>query len=63
MKPDYELAAVKAMEILIQNKIGTAPVNPLPILKRTPGVLVLSFEEMSSRVNMDRKEILLATAL
>ena len=22
MKPDYELAAVKAMEILIQNKIG-----------------------------------------
>ena len=58
MKPDYEKAAVKATETLILYKIGTAPVDPLPILKRTPGVLVLSFEEMSQQTNIDRREIL-----
>ena len=58
MKPDYEKAAVKATETLIQNNIRSAPVDPLPILKKTPGVLVLSFEEMSNHTNIDRKEIL-----
>ena len=47
MKPDYELAATKAYEMLIKHKIVSAPVDPLPVFKRTPGVLVLSFTEMS----------------
>ena len=58
MTPDYEKAAIKATEILIQNKIGTAPVDPLPILKRTPGVLVMTFEELSNKTNIERQEIL-----
>lgn len=58
MIPDYERAAIKATETLIQHNIGTAPVDPLPILKKTPGVLVMTFEEMSSKTNIDRKEIL-----
>ena len=58
MMPDYQKAATKAAEILVKYKIGTAPVDPLPILKRTPGVIVFTFEEMSSRTNIDRKEIL-----
>ena len=58
MKPDYEKAAIKASEILIDYKIGTAPVDPLPILKNTPGVLVMTFEEMSNKTNRDRDEIL-----
>ena len=58
MTPDYQTAAIKATETLIQYKIGTAPVDPLPILKRIPGVLVLSFEEMSQKANAQRKDIL-----
>ena len=58
MTPDYERAAIKATETLIQHKIGTAPVDPLPILKKTPGVLVFTFKEMSDRTNIDRKDIL-----
>ena len=58
MTPDYERAATKATKTLIQYQIGTAPIDPLPILKKTPGVIVLSFEEMSKKTNIDRKQIL-----
>ena len=58
MKPDYERAAIKAAEILIKHNIRTAPVDPFPILKQTPGVLVMSFQEMSAITNTDRKEII-----
>lgn len=58
MTPNYELAALKAAEILIQHNICTAPVDPLPILKKTPGVLVMTFEELSNKVNMKRKDVL-----
>ena len=58
MKPDYENAAIKATEILIKYNVCTAPVDPLPILKQIPGVLVFTFEEMSNKANVDRKEIL-----
>ena len=58
MTPDYQTAAIKATETLIRYNIGTAPVDPLPILKKVPGVIVLSFEEMSQKINVDRKKIL-----
>lgn len=58
MTPDYERAAIKATETLIQYQINTAPIDPLPILKHTPGVLVLSFSEMAAQTNRDRREIL-----
>ena len=58
MTPDYERAAIRATETLIEHQIGTAPIDPLPILKETPGVIVLSFEEMSKKTNIDRKQIL-----
>ena len=58
MTPDYDLAATKAYETLLKHKIFTAPVDPLPIYKRTPGVLVLSFTEMSNRLGMDRDNLL-----
>lgn len=60
MIPDYDLAAVKAMETLIKHNICTAPVDPLPIFKSTPGVLVLSFTEMSRKIGMDRSNLLTA---
>lgn len=58
MTPNYELAATAAMRALIANNITTAPVMPLPILKRIPGVLVLTFEEMSRDTGIERQKIL-----
>lgn len=58
MTPDYQNAAIKAAEILIKHQISAAPVDPLPILKHTPGVTVLTFEEMSNKANMERKDVL-----
>ena len=57
MKPDYEKAAIKAAETLIKYGICSAPVLPLPIIKRMPGVLVVSFAEMSQSSGIDRKNL------
>lgn len=58
MTPDYQKAAIKATETLIQYGITTAPVDPLCILKKLPGVLVMTFEEMSNKTNVGREELL-----
>ena len=58
MTPDYERAAVAAMQMLIKHGITTAPIDPLPVFKRSPGVLVLSFTEMSNQIGMDRDNLL-----
>lgn len=55
MKPNYDLAATKAMETLIQYGISTAPVMPLPIFKKNPNILVLTFAEVSDAFSIDRK--------
>ena len=57
MTPDYARAAALAMQTLIDNKISRTPVSPLPILKRVPGVLVLSFAEVSGIAEIDRDQI------
>ena len=58
MKPDYELAARKATETLIRYGIASAPVSPLPILKKIPGVLVMTFEDMSKKARLGRQDVL-----
>ena len=58
MTPDYERAACLAMEMLIKHGITSAPIDPLPVFKRSPGVLVLSFTEMSNQIGMDRDNLL-----
>ena len=58
MKPDFETAAIKATEILIRYGISTAPVDPLPILKKYPGVFVVSFKEMSELSGFSRSNLL-----
>lgn len=60
MTPDYERAATMAAEMLIKHSISTAPVMPLPVFKKTPGCLVLSFTEMSKRIGIDRENLLTA---
>ena len=58
MTPDYELAARKATETLIRYGIASAPVDPLPILKKIPGVLVLTFEDMSKKAQLARNDVM-----
>ena len=57
MTPDFDRAAIKATETLIANQICTTPIDPLPILKKQPNVLVLSFAEMSEDVGIERKRV------
>ena len=57
MQPDYNRAARKALETLIESDIRTTPIMPLPIIKKRPGVMVLSFTEMSSLTDIDRNSL------
>lgn len=57
VKPDYEKAARTATESLIKYGITSAPVLPLPILKQMPGVLVVSYAEMSRSNGIERKNL------
>lgn len=58
--PDVTTAAIKAAEALIKYRISAAPVDPLPILKALPGVIVLPYAEMAVNLGEDRKQILSA---
>ena len=58
MKPDYNKAAIKAMETIIKYGIKSTPIDPLPILKKIPNVLILSFSELSDCVGIERKNIM-----
>jgi len=58
MEPNLERAAALALETLIKHGISSAPIMPLPVLKKTPGVLVFSFAEVSYDTGIARHEIL-----
>ena len=57
MTPDYARAAVAAAETLIKHKIKNAPVDPIPVYKNTPGVLLLPFADASQLAGADRKDL------
>lgn len=58
MTPNYDAAATKAYELLIKHHVDTAPVSPLPILKKTPGVFVTTFAEVASFSGRNREEFM-----
>ena len=58
MKPDYDRAATKAMEILVENRITETPIVPLPILKNYPGVRVISFTKMADEIGIIRRDLI-----
>lgn len=60
MTPDYQRAATMAAETLIQYGINSAPVSALPILKKLPGVLVVTYEKLSSDLGQDRRCVITA---
>ena len=57
-QPDLLRAATLALETLIKHRVSFAPVSPLPILKATPGVIVMSWADMAATVGMDRSCVL-----
>ena len=58
MNADYDKAATMAMETILKYGVSTAPIMPLPIFKKAPGVLLMSFAEMSDHLGMDRRDLL-----
>lgn len=57
MTPDYDRAATAAAEILIKYSVCSAPVDPIPIIKKAKGFNVVTFTEMSRMIGMDRREL------
>ncbi|MBO7661951.1 MAG: ImmA/IrrE family metallo-endopeptidase [Clostridia bacterium] len=55
MTPDYQKAAIMATETLIKYGISSAPVSSLSILKKTPGVLVFTYQAISDKIDQDRR--------
>ena len=55
-EPNYEIAAIKALETIRDNQITTTPIIPLPVFKHMKGVGVLSFTEMSNLSDTQRKK-------
>ena len=58
MTPDFDRAAVAAMELLAQHQITETPIIPMPILKNFPGVRVISFARMANEANLTRDELI-----
>ena len=57
MTPDFDKAATKAMEMLIENQITETPVFCLPLLVNFPGVMVMSFSDMAYNMEIDRADL------
>ena len=56
-QPNLDLAATKALRILIDHHITETPVNPLPILLNYPGVRVMPFTRMAIDAGIDRNDL------
>lgn len=54
MTPDYDRAAIAAMNILIEHQITETPIVTMPIIKNYPGVRVMSFTHMADEAGIDR---------
>ena len=59
-KPDFDNAAVQAMELLKKFNITETPINPMPILLSWPGVRVLPYTKMADEAGMERQELVYA---
>ena len=58
MTPDYDRAAIAAMQLLANSRITETPIVPLPLLKNYPGVRVISFARMANEANLERDELI-----
>lgn len=60
MKPDYENAARKATELIVERNICAMPMLPIPILKSMyPRVCVVTFAELAMRAGIARESAIM----
>lgn len=57
MTPNYELAATKALETLIEHNVCSSPVDPLAIVKQTKGVIAMPFAELAANAGVERNNL------
>lgn len=57
MTPDYDRAAIAAMQMLIDHQITETPIKPLPMLINYPGVRVMPITHMANEVGMEREDL------
>lgn len=57
MHPDFDRAATKAMEMLIDYQITETPVDSLSILLKQPGVRVMSFTHFAEQAGVERADL------
>lgn len=58
MKPDFQRAATKAYETILNYEIASVPVDPLSVIRRIPNVFTVSFTEMSYGIGIKRETLL-----
>lgn len=58
MNPNYDLAATKAMELLISQHITETPIPSMPILLNYPGVRIMSFTSMADQAEIQRSDLI-----
>ena len=56
--PDYERAAIMALETLIRFDVHNAPINPLPMLQSLENVSLVSFTQMSDNIGVRRQDLM-----
>ena len=57
MMPDFDKAAARAMELLIENKTTETPVDSLSMILKYPVVRVVSFTRFAQQAGMDRHDL------
>ena len=57
MTPDYDLAATRAIEILIARHITETPIPSMPILLDYPGVRIMSFSSIADQAEVERDDL------
>jgi len=58
MTPDFQKAAIKAAEILVNSDVYKMPISAFHILKSLKNVQIVPFAEIASNINMDRDELI-----
>lgn len=58
MVPDYDRAAIAAMEMLVNNNITETPIVTMPLIKSYHGVRVMSFAHMADEAGVDRDDLI-----
>lgn len=57
-QPNYETAATKALELLLDRNISKTPINPLSLLLETKHVRVMSFSEFADEIEIERHDLI-----